>query len=303
MLGRAERQATAVVGMLIFGVLLVLVYLFLNDAYRVGAEERIRESNILRGQEIFASNCATCHGNAGQGGVGLKLDIPANHPKGESAETARRTYLTRTLVNGRPGTYMQPWSNTNGGPLNSEQISALVTMMMYGNWEETAAHVDEHYAKANPPSTLAPPTGPLSIYTGGVGGNPALGTRPMPSGVQNPTPAAGMAAAAPAGDAMMAAGNTMVSPDNKLTAVLKDFAIEQDFGVVKAGMVTINIRNVGPSPHNYQIKGNGVDKLSKTINMGQTEVMMVDLKPGTYTVICQIAGHEQLGMKTTLVVQ
>lgn len=300
MLGRAERQAAAVVGMLIFGVLLVLAYLFLNDAYRVGAEERIRESNIARGQEIFAANCATCHGNAGQGGVGLPLNIAANHPKGEAAESQRRTYLTRTLVYGRPGTFMQPWSNTNGGPLNSEQINALVTMIMYGNWEETAAHVDSHYATAK--ATLAPPAN-VVVYTGGVGGNPALGTKPMPSGVQNPTPGAGAAMAAPAGgDAMMAAGNGMMSPDNKITATLKDFAIDQDFGVVKAGMVTVNVKNAGPSPHNWQIKGNGVDKKTKDLNTGQSETLTLDLKPGMYTVICNIAGHEQLGMKTTLVV-
>jgi len=40
-----------------------------------------------------------------------------------------------------------------------------------------------------------------------------------------------------------------------------------------------------------------------TLDAGKTETLKVNLMPGTYTVICNVPGHEQLGMKTTLVVQ
>ncbi len=89
MLSRAERQAATVVLMLIVGVLLVLVYLLTNDTGRAQSDARIREEQIARGQQLFAANCAVCHGNRGQGGVGLKLDIAANRPTSEAQATDR----------------------------------------------------------------------------------------------------------------------------------------------------------------------------------------------------------------------
>ena len=89
MLSRSERQAATVVLMLIAGVLLILVYLLTNNTDRAKADDRVREEQVARGQQLFAANCATCHGNRGQGGVGLKLDIPANRPTTEAQATQR----------------------------------------------------------------------------------------------------------------------------------------------------------------------------------------------------------------------
>src|SRR3954470_24965615 len=122
MLTRAERQASTVILLLIAGVLMVLVYLVINNSGRATAEERFRNDQVERGQQLFAANCAVCHGNRGQGGVGLKLDIPANRPTTEAQATQRTEYLTRTITNGRPATFMPAWAIPNGGPLNEEQI-------------------------------------------------------------------------------------------------------------------------------------------------------------------------------------
>src|SRR5438309_1951994 len=148
MLTRAERQASTVILLLIAGVLLVLVYLVVNNSNRATAEVRFRSDQIERGQELFAANCAVCHGNRGQGGVGLKLDIPANHPTNDTQATQRGEYLTRTITNGRPGTYMPAWAITNGGPFNTQQIDALVNLIMYGDWDKTQQVVDA-YQKVN----------------------------------------------------------------------------------------------------------------------------------------------------------
>jgi len=94
-----------------------------------------------------------------------------------------------------------------------------------------------------------------------------------------------------------------VAPGAAINAELSDFVIKQDYGTVKAGQVTITVKNAGPSPHNYQISGNGVMQGTMTLDAGKTETLKVNLMPGTYTVICNVPGHEQLGMKTTLVVQ
>jgi len=276
--------------MLIVGVLLVLVYLLTNDTGRAQSDQRIREEQIARGQQLFAANCAVCHGNRGQGGVGLKLDIPTNRPTSEAQATQRTEYLTRTITNGRPGTFMPAWAIPNGGPLNTEQIGALVTMIEYGDWNQTEAVVKEYQAKNG-----TPPPPSLSVNTGGIGGNPALATAgPIPSNVQNP------AAAPPA--AGSTSGNTapaqIVGDGLTINTTEKDFAIQIDTSLVKPGTVTFHIKNDGPSPHNITIKE--LDKTSDTYDAGKGGDFKVDLKEGTYTVICNIPGHEQLGMHVML---
>lgn len=298
MLSRAERQAAAVILLLIAGVAMVLVSLVFNNNTRVTAGDDIREKNIARGEAIFAANCATCHGAKGQGGVGLPLNIPANHPTSDAAVTQRTEYLTRTLHNGRPGTYMQAWSLENGGPLNSEQINAVVTMLMYGDWTKTEAVVNQYYIDNK--STLAPPVA-VQVYTGGVGGNPSLATKgPFPSGVQNPTPAAGTpaAGATPAADATGGAPAKFIGDGHTVNVELKDFAITFDTSLVKPGMTTFKIKNAGPSPHNLAEKA--TNKASETLDSGKTGTLSLDLKAGSYVMICNIAGHEQLGMKINL---
>jgi len=292
MLSRAERQAATVVLMLIVGVLLVIVYLLTNDTSRAKSDDRVREEQIVRGQQLFAANCAVCHGNRGQGGVGLKLDIPANRPTTEAQATQRTEYLTRTITNGRPATFMPAWAIPNGGPLNEEQIGALVAMIEYGDWNQTEAVVNA-YQQHNG----TPPAPSLAVNTGGIGGNPALATvGPIPSNVQNPNaapPAVGGGNAAGSGAPAQIIGDGLT-----INATEKDFAIQMDTSLVKPGTVTFKIKNDGPSPHNISIKE--LNQTSDTLDAGKSGEFKVDLKEGTYTVICAVPGHEQLGMKVTL---
>jgi len=293
MLSRSERQAATVVLMLIVGVLLVLVYLLTNNSDRAKADDRVREEQIARGQQIFAANCAVCHGNRGQGGVGLKLDIPTNRPTTEAQATQRTEYLTRTLTNGRPGTYMPAWAIANGGPLNEEQIGALVAMIEYGNWDGTEAVVKEYQSHNG-----TPPAPSLAINTGGIGGNPALATvGPIPSNVQNPS-AAPPTLGGNAGGATGGAPAQIIGDGMTINATEKDFAIQMDTSLVKPGTVTFHIKNDGPSPHNISIKE--MNMTSDTFDPGKGGDFKVDLKEGTYTVICNIPGHEQLGMHVML---
>lgn len=87
----------------------------------------------------------------------------------------------------------------------------------------------------------------------------------------------------------------------------KDFAMTLDKTSVPAGSVTFKMTNMGPSAHNIGVtaadaatKDKGISgtalKEGTVINMGQNEMITVDLKPGTYQVVCTVAGHVQLGM-------
>jgi uncharacterized cupredoxin-like copper-binding protein len=72
---------------------------------------------------------------------------------------------------------------------------------------------------------------------------------------------------------------------------------------VPAGTVSFIVENNGNIPHDFSISGNGVEQKTSMINPGKTAVLEVDLKPGTYTYICTVPGHEMLGMKGTLIVK
>ncbi|MCA1723470.1 MAG: cupredoxin domain-containing protein, partial [Thermomicrobia bacterium] len=84
---------------------------------------------------------------------------------------------------------------------------------------------------------------------------------------------------------------------------LQDFAIALDKSTVNAGMVTFQIKNNGPSPHNFNVKINGVEQGVPTFDAGLTMTLTLNLTPGTYDYRCNIPGHDLLGMKGTLTVK
>ena len=68
-----------------------------------------------------------------------------------------------------------------------------------------------------------------------------------------------------------------------------------------AGAVTFEIENAGTVEHDFIIQG--VDKGTEQLRPGQKATLTVDLKPGTYTVVCNVAGHKEAGMTMQLVVK
>jgi uncharacterized cupredoxin-like copper-binding protein len=84
---------------------------------------------------------------------------------------------------------------------------------------------------------------------------------------------------------------------------LKDFAIMLDKSTVSPGMVTFNVKNSGPSPHNFNVKVNGEEKGVTTLDPGKTATLTLNLPAGAYDFRCNIPGHDLLGMKGTLTVK
>jgi uncharacterized cupredoxin-like copper-binding protein len=72
-----------------------------------------------------------------------------------------------------------------------------------------------------------------------------------------------------------------------------------------AGTVTVEMKNPSSSgvPHGIAVEGNGVDQDGETVQPGGTSTDTLTLKPGTYTFYCPVPGHEDAGMKGTLVVK
>lgn len=74
--------------------------------------------NINHGEEIFKSRCVACHGENGEGGVGLNLRNPV-------VQEADPEFLTITVRDGREGTAMISFGSKDGG-LTSQDIADVV---------------------------------------------------------------------------------------------------------------------------------------------------------------------------------
>ncbi len=127
-----------------------------------------------------------------------------------------------------------------------------------------------------------------------------------------PTAAPAAVAAAPTAAPETASGSGG-GPGTPIVATEKEYAIALDKASVPAGPVTFTIKNAGTLPHNLGVvaadgasKAGGITgktiKDSENIDGGKSGTLTVDLKPGTYQVVCTVPGHVQLGMIVMLTV-
>ena len=85
------------------------------------------------GQELYADNCATCHGTNGEGGIG-----PALNSRDLLTATMDETLVGLTRF-GVPSTLMPAWGQASGGPFTDEQLNQLVAFIRA--WEPTAPKI------------------------------------------------------------------------------------------------------------------------------------------------------------------
>jgi mono/diheme cytochrome c family protein/plastocyanin len=111
-----------------------------------------------RGAYLFAQNCRTCHGDSGEGGAKgnrLALAPPLNRPdlQGRKAaggpvdkadKDAAYKLVFNTVTCGRIGKAMPTWGDSQGGPLNPEQIKDLAVFITGGAaWDTSAGYAHE----------------------------------------------------------------------------------------------------------------------------------------------------------------
>jgi mono/diheme cytochrome c family protein len=100
---------------------------------------------VEQGQELYADYCASCHGDFGEGGANPARpdDVIAPISTGEYLKTRDDFTLRSIIAQGQPNFGMSPFSINFGGPLDDQQIDAIVAFMR--SWE------------SNPPVDTAPP--------------------------------------------------------------------------------------------------------------------------------------------------
>lgn len=136
--GQEDNYTHLIIAGLVVTVLLfaALAFYSLREGTRlVSAAESRTEERIRRGGEIYAQQCAACHGEDGGGVSGPALN--------------NRTVLKNTLDSvffsvvrsGVPGTQMPAWSVDYGGPLTDEDVRDVVTFIRA--WEPTAPEIQE----------------------------------------------------------------------------------------------------------------------------------------------------------------
>lgn len=100
------------------------------------------------GAQLFAQNCAGCHGELGEGGPNPARsgDVIAPISSGEFLKTRDDSTLRNIISQGQPNFGMSPFGSAYGGPLSDDQIDTIITFMR--SWE------------ANPPVELPPEVSP-----------------------------------------------------------------------------------------------------------------------------------------------
>lgn len=115
-------------------------------------------TSLATGQNLFIKNCASCHGEFGEGGPNPAIPgfIIPPISSSEFLKTRDDATLKAIIAQGQPNFGMSPFGNTFGGPLESQDIDAIVAYLR--SWE------------ANPPVALPPvvatPTPGSLILTG-----------------------------------------------------------------------------------------------------------------------------------------
>lgn len=82
------------------------------------------------GANIWQFNCASCHGQNGEGLIGPALNSQ------QFLQAASDDQIELLIAVGVPGSQMSAYSLDFGGPLTSEQIKGVVTFIR--SWEEDA---------------------------------------------------------------------------------------------------------------------------------------------------------------------
>jgi len=102
---------------------------------------------VESGGELFAQNCASCHGEQGEG-----VDAPALNDKKFLAETHDQVIFS-LISSGVPGSEMPAWNQAHGGPFTDQEIRELVAFIR--NWEPEAPDRNAEKAAGDPAEGLA----------------------------------------------------------------------------------------------------------------------------------------------------
>lgn len=104
----------------------VIVSVAVSMAALMCGTKQSDESTVARGQRLYASVCALCHGTQGEG---YRADDAPRLAGQEFLTRANDAFLERAILEGRPGTTMSAWSKARGGPLSDDDAAAIADFL------------------------------------------------------------------------------------------------------------------------------------------------------------------------------
>ncbi len=133
--------------------LAIVCLLMFGGLVGVRAQSAAPADQITQGAQLYAENCAVCHGENGEGRVGATLakDWPSINP----------ALTVRTIIEqGVPGSVMPAWGQGYGGPFSQEEVDALVMFIL--SWQNGIPPVLVN----RPTATLRPVISPVPEVVG-----------------------------------------------------------------------------------------------------------------------------------------
>jgi uncharacterized cupredoxin-like copper-binding protein len=120
--------------------------------------------------------------------------------------------------------------------------------------------------------------------------------------------------------AACAPGSENIPADVDVAVHMQDYRVILSVASVKPGTVRFGVKNEGGMEHSFELiktdlpfdqlptadakaKEDGLVKQVKSLGVGKVQVVSADLAAGKYVIICNVAGHYQLGMRAALTVQ
>ena len=103
------------------------------------ARDGLRADAIVRGMDLYALNCAECHGSYGQGDI----QEDATQLDDDYIRAQTEDWLFKAISRGRDDTEMAAFLIDEGGALNRQQIEGLITLIYDGSWDVVAVRVNE----------------------------------------------------------------------------------------------------------------------------------------------------------------
>ena len=112
----------------------------------------------------------------------------------------------------------------------------------------------------------------------------------------------------------------VIPTDVDVSVHMQDYKVILSVPTMKAGTVKFGIKNEGSMEHSFELirtdlpfdklpttadakaKEDGLIKQVKSLPVGKVEVVTADLAAGNYVIICNVAGHYQLGMRAAFTV-